>query len=84
MARLARCTSRLGSNLYRLGVPDKVIQAILRHSNVNITLGYYLKTASPDVLAAMEKFEEKLTAQSLQDTDRTAKMNSGATPGFVN
>jgi hypothetical protein len=29
----------LGANLYRLGVPDKVIQTILRHSNVNVTIG---------------------------------------------
>ena len=50
----------LGSNLYRLGVPDKVIQAILRHSNVNITLGYYVKSASSDVMAAMGKFEEEI------------------------
>jgi integrase len=41
-------------------LPDKVIQAILRHSNVNITLGYYVKSASSDVIAAMEKFQEKL------------------------
>ena len=33
-------TRGLGTNLYRLGVSDKVIQAILRHSNVNVTLGY--------------------------------------------
>ncbi|HEY6371998.1 MAG TPA: hypothetical protein VIX37_15580 [Candidatus Sulfotelmatobacter sp.] len=74
----------LGSNLYRLGVHDKVIQAILRHSNVNVTLAYYIKSASSDVLAAMGKFEEKLTLQSLQDTDRTVKPDSSATLGFVN
>jgi integrase len=74
----------LGSNLYRLGVPDKVIQAILRHSNVNVTLAYYIKSASSDVMAAMGKFEEKLDAQTLQDTDRTAKADSGATPEIVN
>lgn len=41
----------LGTNLYRLGVPDKVIQAILRHSNVTVTLGYYVKPQSEDVIA---------------------------------
>jgi integrase len=51
----------LGSNLYCLGVPDKVIQAILRHSNVNVTLGYYVKSGTPDVVAGMRKLEEKLT-----------------------
>ncbi|HEX8815367.1 MAG TPA: tyrosine-type recombinase/integrase [Terriglobales bacterium] len=53
----------LGSNLYRLGVPDKVIQAILRHSNVNITLSYYIKSVSSDVVAAMDKFEQELAVQ---------------------
>jgi integrase len=74
----------LGSNLYRLGVPDKVIQAILRHSNVNVTLAYYIKSASSDVLAAMAKFEEKLSLQTRQDTDRTVKPDPSARLGFVN
>src|SRR5215813_11136406 len=47
----------LGSNLYRLGVPDVVIQRILRHSNVSTTTAYYIKTASPDVRIAMDKLE---------------------------
>ena len=34
----------LGSNLYRLGVHEKVIQKILRHSNVATTTTYYIKT----------------------------------------
>lgn len=74
----------LGSNLHRLGVPDKVIQAILRHSNVNVTLGYYVKSASSDVIAAMGKFEKKLAVQSLRDTNRTLESNSGATLEFLN
>jgi integrase len=74
----------LGSNLYHLGVSDKVIQAILRHSNVSVTLGYYVKSASPDVVAGMQKLAEKLAVQSLRDSDRTVKPDSGATPGFVN
>ena len=70
----------LGSNLYRLGVPDKVIQAILRHSNVNVTLAYYVKSASSDVMAAMVKFEENLAVQSLKDSNGTLKADSGAAP----
>jgi hypothetical protein len=84
MARLARGPTQLGLQSRSLGVPDKVIQAILRHSNVNITLGHYVKSASSDVMAAMGKFEEELTAQSLQDTQRTLKPDSDATSGFVN
>jgi len=70
-------------NLYRLSVPDKTIQRILRHSNVNIRLGYYVKTASPDVVAAMAKLEEKISVQSSLDTKWTPKPDSGAMPGFV-
>lgn len=43
MARLARISAGLGTNLYRLGVPEKDIQAILRHANVDTTLTYYVK-----------------------------------------
>jgi integrase len=48
----------LGSNLYRLGVPPKVIQAILRHSNVNTTVTYYVMTADEDSGSAMAKLEK--------------------------
>jgi integrase len=50
----------LGSNLYRLGVPDIVIQRILRHSNVSTTATYYIKTAADDVRTAMEKLENSI------------------------
>jgi len=47
----------LGTNLYRLGVPEKTIQAILRHSNVSTTNTYYIKSAADDTRAAMAKLE---------------------------
>ncbi len=50
----------LGSNLYRLGVPDVVIQRILRHANVSTTTGYYIKTAAAGVRDAMAKFENNI------------------------
>jgi integrase len=78
----------LGSNLYRLGVSDKTIQAILRHSNVNVTTTYYIKTNSSDVTAAMEKFEQNIAEQSegqaFRDSDRTVNSTLGTQPGFVN
>jgi integrase len=40
------CRRGLGSNLYRLGVPDMVIQRILRHANVSTTTAYYIKTVA--------------------------------------
>jgi integrase len=74
----------LGTNLYRLGVPDKVIQAILRHSNVNITLGYYIKPQTDDVIAAMGKFEAEMAAHKFGDTKRTLNPPLGAIPKTVN
>jgi integrase len=50
----------LGSNLYALGVADKVIQDVLRHANVRTTNTYYIKTAAQQVTNAMEKLEKSL------------------------
>ena len=44
------------SNLNHLGVDDSVIQRILRHSTVQVTQNHYIKTASPDAVAAMRLF----------------------------
>ena len=63
MARLAR--RGLGSNLYRLGVPDIVIQRILRHANVSTTATYYIKTAADDVRDAMSKLENNILARKI-------------------
>lgn len=50
----------IGTNLYRLGVPEKTIQAILRHANVSTTTTYYIQTAASDAQAAMAKLESEL------------------------
>jgi len=47
----------LGSNLYRLGVSEMVIQRILRHANVSTTATYHIKTAADDVKHAMESWK---------------------------
>jgi integrase len=39
---------------------DSVIQRILRHSTVATTQNHYIKTASPDAIAAMKQFFEAL------------------------
>jgi integrase len=54
----------LASNLNRLGVDDSVIQRILRHSTVATTQNHYIKTASPDAIAAMRQFSEALLCSS--------------------
>ncbi len=48
----------LGTNLYRIGTPDKTIQAILRHSNVSTTLSFYVKPVAEDSQAAMQNLEK--------------------------
>jgi len=75
----------LGSNLYRLGIHELVIQKIRRHSNVSTTTTYYVKSTSADVTQAMDQLEKslpKLEGQNLQVTDRTLKQDTGATPGW--
>ena len=50
----------LATNLHQLGVADKTIQRILRHSNVAVTQGCYIKTADPEVVSAMQQFERSI------------------------
>src|SRR5579864_8372781 len=57
----------LATNLYRLGVKDKVIQAILRHSNLSTTMNVYVKSVSLDAKAAMQSLG-KIYATSMQPT----------------
>jgi len=47
----------LATNLNRIGVDVRTIQAILRHSNVTTTLGFYVKTSSADSVAALRRLE---------------------------
>ena len=51
------CRRGLATNLHRLGVSDKVIQAILRHSDVAVTQRCYIKTAISDAREAMALLE---------------------------
>ena len=50
----------LATNLHALGVPDKEIQAILRHSNVGLTMNVYVKSVSESQVSAMDALSEKL------------------------
>jgi len=47
----------LSTTLHRLGVPDKDIQQILRHANVNVTQESYIKTTTSDAMIAMRLLE---------------------------
>jgi hypothetical protein len=58
-----------------MGVPELVIQRILRHANVATTTTYYVKTTPADVKTAMEKLERQIvrhipvTITGLTDTN---------------
>jgi len=47
----------LATNLHRLGVDDKTIQTILRHSSVQTTREIYIKGVDGDSIAAMKRLE---------------------------
>jgi integrase len=50
----------LASNLYDLGLPDLLIQRILRHSNVTTTRKSYIKVREPNVTAGMAQLEAEI------------------------
>ena len=50
----------LATNLHALGVDDKTIQAILRHSNVSLTMNVYVKSVSESQVSAMDALSEEL------------------------
>jgi integrase len=50
----------LATNLHELGVPDKVIQAILRHEDVSTTQRSYIKTVPQVVTNAMKQLEARI------------------------
>lgn len=50
----------LATNLHDLGVDDKTIQGILRHSNIGLTMNIYVKSVSESQVNAMDTFAEKL------------------------
>jgi integrase len=52
----------LATNLHDLGVPDITIQAILRHSSVNVTRACYIKTLPKQVVGAMDSLANALPA----------------------
>jgi integrase len=82
------CRRGLASNLNRLGVDDSIIQRMLRHSNVNVTQTFYIKSTGDEVRVAMEKIEQDYAAKTAvrisRDSDRTLNQHSGAMPESVN
>lgn len=54
----------LATNLHTLGVDDKTIQAILRHSNVALTINVYIKSVTESQVNAMDVLEAKFSETS--------------------
>lgn len=55
----------LATNLHQLGVPDIVIQAILRHEDIRTTQRSYIKTVPQVVTAAMKRLESQVACTAL-------------------
>jgi integrase len=61
MARLARVRRGLATNLRAMGIPDDVIQRVLRHGDIATAQRFYSKTLDITVRTAMEKFGQSVT-----------------------
>ena len=53
----------LATNLYRIGVSDKTVQAILRHANVSTTMEHYVKSVDEDAIRAMQALEKQVLSR---------------------
>lgn len=66
----------LATNLHRLGVDDKSIQAILRHSNITTTQNVYIKTVSSDSVVAMKLLESLLCTNCAPEPSPTTDVRA--------
>ncbi len=55
----------LATDLHELGVPDVVIQSILRHEDVRTTQRSYIKTVPRVVTAAMKRPEAEIVCTAV-------------------
>jgi integrase len=62
----------LASNLYRLGVPAKIIQDILRHADVSTTESNYIIVDRSETKAAMRKLEQAVGKEWARANQRSA------------
>lgn len=60
----------IATNLHQLGVADKDIQAILRHSNIGITMNIYVKSVAESQVDAMDLLGEEFDKQDLLENSR--------------
>ena len=65
----------LATNLHAMGIPDKEIQGILRHSNVGLTMNVYVKTVSESQTPAMDAISEKLETCNVLAPSEQKRLN---------
>lgn len=65
----------LATNLHALGVDDKTIQAILRHSTIGLTMNVYVKSVSESQVNAMDSLSEKLDLCNVRATETGGPVN---------
>jgi len=58
----------LATNLHALGVGDKEIQAILRHSNVKLRQNIYIKSVDESRVSAMNTLSQTYNALATSQT----------------
>ena len=61
----------LATNLHTLGVADKDIQAILRHSNLALTMNVYVKSVNTAQVSALDSLSEKFEICNDHATNQT-------------
>jgi len=59
----------LASNLFALGVEPGVVQKILRHSSLAVTMTHYVKVGDSQKQDAMDRFSRSLDTRREQDAD---------------
>lgn len=53
----------LATTLHQLGIDDKTIQAILRHSNIGVTMNVYVKSVAESQVSAMDALSAKMQSE---------------------
>ena len=74
---LHRFRRGLATNLHAIHVDDKTIQAILRHSNIGLTMNVYVKSVAESGINAMDPLEAELKKPTCNDlaTNRSTLPN---------
>jgi integrase len=55
----------LATTLHQLGVDDKTIQAILRHSNIGVTMNVYVKSVAASQVSAMDALSAEMQSSTV-------------------